>query len=94
MSDVGRLQLGFVFLVLGLAIGLGYLALRPVLRRWRGGSISPVPPGSPVYQRPIWLVVVLTMLSLGIYLHVWFGRSWSELTRVAGKPDMSTGSHL
>jgi hypothetical protein len=38
-------------------------------------------------------VVVLTVLTLGIYLHVWFGRSWSELARVAGDLDMTASSH-
>ena len=93
MASAGRLQLGLTLFVLGLVIGLGYLALRPLFRR--AGRNSPeADVEAPLAQRPIWLVVLLTVLTLGMYLHFWFGRSWSELTRVAGTLDMSTGSHL
>jgi hypothetical protein len=89
MPGVGRLEFGLILFVLGLAIGLSCLVWSLIRR----GRASPTPPGTPVSQRPIWLVVVLTVLTLGMYLHVWFGRSWSELARVAGPLDLSTGSH-
>jgi hypothetical protein len=64
--------------------------LRLLTRRARP---SPAPTATPVRQRPIWLVAALTVLTLGMYLHVWFGQSWSELTRATGKLDMSASSH-
>jgi hypothetical protein len=46
------------------------------------------PPVWPIRQRPIWLVFLLVMLSLGHYWIVWFGQTWSELKRVIRDPGM------
>ena len=32
-------------------------------------------------RRPLWLVAVLTVLSFGAYLPIWYGLSWAELKR-------------
>jgi hypothetical protein len=39
-------------------------------------------------------VVVLTILTLGFYLFIWFGQSWSDLQRGGVPLDMSPSSHL
>jgi hypothetical protein len=39
------------------------------------------------------VVVLLTILTLGFYLFIWFGQSWSELTRSAGNLGMTSSSH-
>lgn len=35
----------------------------------------------PPRRRPLWLVALLTVLSLGIYLPLWLGFTWAELRR-------------
>ena len=40
------------------------------------------------------MVVLLTILTLGFYLFISFGQSWSELTRGVGGLDRSPSSHL
>lgn len=93
MENVSRIELAIVLFALGLVISLGYLALRPLIRRLQRGMPA-AHAGTPVKQRPIWVVLVLSIFTLGMYLFVWFGQSWSELTRVAGKLDKSPSSHL
>lgn len=44
-------------------------------------------------QRPTWVIWALMLLSLGSYLLVWFGQSWSELKKVARDPGMSPFWH-
>ncbi len=90
MAGIGRIELSLALLVLGLVIGLGYFALRPLLRRsQRLGQEA-----APVQQRPIWVVVLLTILTLGFYLYIWFRQSWSDLERGGGDLDTSPSSHL
>ena len=47
----------------------------------------------PPRRRPLWLVAALTVLSLGIYLPLWFGFSWSELRRETGDERMQPAWH-
>lgn len=37
--------------------------------------------GLPGRRRPLWLVGALSLLSLGAYVPIWFGLTWSELRR-------------
>jgi hypothetical protein len=46
-----------------------------------------------VQQRPIWVVVLLTILTLGVYLVLWLRQSWSDLQRGGIPLDMSPSSH-
>ncbi len=94
MAGVGWIELGIILFVLGLGLGLGYLALRPLLHRSRRRAEIPEHPDAPVHQRPIWVVVLLTILTLGFYLFIWFGQSWSDLKRGVGNLDRSPSSHL
>jgi len=94
MASVGWIELCITLFVLGLVIGLGYLVLRPLLRRSRRRVEIPGHPDPPVHQRPIWVVVLLTILTLGFYLFIWFGQSRSDLSRGVGALDRSPSSHL
>lgn len=47
----------------------------------------------PLRQRPVWLVVLLTVVTSGAYLLVWFGVSWAEMKRVVRNPGMSPVGH-
>ena len=94
MAGIGRIELSITLFFIGLVVGLGYLVLRPFIRRSGRRGAPPMQADAPVRQRPIWVVVLLTILTLGAYLYIWFGQSWAELTRVAGKLDMSRSSHL
>lgn len=47
----------------------------------------------PIWRRPLWLVVVLTLVTSGSYLLVWFGVSWAELKRLARNQGMSPVGH-
>lgn len=44
-------------------------------------------------QRPVWLVVALTMLTGSIYPIVWLGATWSEMKREIDDPDMHPWAH-
>ena len=44
-------------------------------------------------RRPLWLVGVLTVLSLGAYLPIWYGLSWAELKRETGDARMFPLAH-
>jgi hypothetical protein len=39
-------------------------------------------------RRPLWLVAALTVFSLGVYLPIWIGFTWSELRRENGDERM------
>lgn len=93
MAEVVRIKLGVALFVLGLGLGLGYLALRPLVRRSPRAATVLGQGDVPVHQRPVWVVVVLTVLTLGFYLFIWFGQSWSDLKRGGGQLDMSPSSH-
>jgi hypothetical protein len=47
----------------------------------------------PPRRRPLWLVGLLTVLSLGIYLPLWFGFTWAELRRETGDERMQPLAH-
>jgi hypothetical protein len=47
----------------------------------------------PPRRRPLWLVAVLTVLSLGIYLPLWLGLTWAELRRETGDKKMVPLGH-
>lgn len=44
-------------------------------------------------RRPLWLVVVLSVLSLGAYVPVWFGLTWAEIKRETRDETMSPLAH-
>ncbi|HKY51479.1 MAG TPA: hypothetical protein VJP45_09500 [Candidatus Limnocylindria bacterium] len=44
-------------------------------------------------RRPLWLVVVLSVLSLGAYIPIWFGLTWAELRRETHDESMSPLAH-
>jgi hypothetical protein len=44
-------------------------------------------------RRPLWLVVVLSVLSLGAYIPIWFGLTWAELKRETGDERMMPLAH-
>lgn len=44
-------------------------------------------------RRPLWLVIVLSVLSLGAYIPVWFGLTWAELRRETADETMSPLAH-
>lgn len=58
---------------------LGALA-RPVVI---GASDQALP-----WRRPIWLVILLTIVTFGLYTIVWFGVSWAEIKRERKDPQM------
>jgi hypothetical protein len=91
---VARITLGFARFGLGLVIGLGYLALRPLARRIQREANGPGQDDAPVHQRLVWVVGLLTVLTLGFYLFIWFGQSWRDLKRGVGHLDMSPSSHV
>jgi len=46
-------------------------------------------------RRPLWLVVVLCVLSLGAYIPIWFGLTWAEFKRQTadhGRPQLAGGT--
>jgi hypothetical protein len=92
VGSVGRIELAIALFLLGLTIGLA-VAMRSLIRRFRRRGGPSTHRDEPIQQRPLWLVVLLTILTLGMYLHVWFGQSWSALTRLAGDLDLSPSSH-
>lgn len=47
----------------------------------------------PPRRRPLWLVGLLTVLSLGIYLPLWLGFTWAELKRETGDERMQPLGH-
>jgi hypothetical protein len=47
----------------------------------------------PPRRRPLWLVALLTVLSLGIYLPLWMGFTWAELRRETGDQRMHPLGH-
>lgn len=47
----------------------------------------------PIRQRPTWVVVWLTIFSLGLYWPVWFGQTWAELKRYVRDPGMRPMGH-
>jgi hypothetical protein len=47
----------------------------------------------PPRRRPLWLVGLLTVLSLGIYLPLWLGFTWAELRRETGDQRMVPIGH-
>jgi hypothetical protein len=62
-------------------------------------SAAPVqvapPPAEAVVsrQRPAWVVVILTVLTLGIYWFVWFGITWAEMKRALRNDRMHPFAH-
>jgi hypothetical protein len=38
--------------------------------------------------RPLWLVAALAVLTLGLYVPIWFGLTWSEMRRDRGEDQM------
>src|SRR6185503_4599395 len=52
-------------------------------------AVRDVPPR----RRPLWLVGLLTVLSLGIYLPLWLGFTWAELRRETGDERMQPLAH-
>ena len=83
-----------VLVMFGLAFGLLFLVRRMLVHRAERWTSTPAPVERPVPQRPLWVVVVLTILTLGFYLFIWFGQSWSDLKRGGVNLDMSPSSHL
>lgn len=58
-------------------------------------SDTPVPPDGVEWrrQRPLWLVVALTMLTGGFYPIVWLGATWSEMKKELDDPGMHPWGH-
>lgn len=69
---------------------MAYYTLSPMPQDARVAAYSAA---WPIRQRPIWVVVLLTIFSLGFYLPVWYGQSWSELKRIVRDPGMSPFWH-
>ncbi|MBX5493242.1 MAG: hypothetical protein IRZ14_18990 [Chloroflexi bacterium] len=44
-------------------------------------------------ERPVWLVVALSLVSFGLYTTLWIGLSWAELKRERGDPRMHPWWH-
>ena len=44
-------------------------------------------------RRPLWLVAALGVLTLGAYIPIWFGLTWSEMRRETGNAQMQPLGH-
>ena len=50
-------------------------------------------PDPAIRQRPVWLVVLLSIVTLGFYPIVWLGINWSAMKGEVGDPGMSPWGH-
>jgi hypothetical protein len=44
-------------------------------------------------RRPLWLVATLSVLTLGLYVPIWFGLTWSEMRKEKGDDQMFPLGH-
>lgn len=63
----------------------------PSRTQWRPASSHD--PLVDVAQRPLWLVVALTLLTLGLYQIVWLGITWAEMKRELRDDSMRPWGH-
>ena len=49
---------------------------------------------SPIPQRPVWLVVALSMATFGLYLPVWLGLTWAQMRRELPEAKMDPVAHV
>jgi hypothetical protein len=47
----------------------------------------------PPRRRPLWFVAALSILSYGIYVPLWFGFTWAELSRDTADETMQPAAH-
>lgn len=64
----------------------------PSRARWQPTTI-PVPSTVDVAERPVWLVVALTVLTLGLYQIVWLGMTWAQMKRELQDDSMRPWGH-
>lgn len=94
MAGIGWIELSIVLVMVGLGLGLWYLARRPLVHRPARPKRKGAQADGPVQQRPLWVVVLLAILTLGFYLVIWFRQSWSDLQRGGVPLDRSPSSHV
>ena len=94
MAGIGWIELSIALVMVGLGLGLWFLARRPLVPRPARRKRTPAQTEGPVQQRPLWVVGLLAILTLGFYLVIWFRQSWSDLQRGGVPLDMSPSSHV